>query len=164
MGLIIFGFLTGILMRKFSSWRRKIILGSAILFFLGHLGLFFLPNTASPEPYHYGIVIVFLFFMSLKYSVYYSAILTSVSYFVDQNFLGSAWGIICSTIGLSRCVMPLIQMKIIDSDTNLGNSYKMLSLFVWIFSFISLGFSILINCCDFSTLDQYYKDVILTSK
>lgn len=116
LGLLIFSFFCGWILRKKPNYRRRIILIVSIIYMFAHIGLYFLPNTDSPEGYHFAYVILFLIIMSMQYSVYCSAIVPSPTYFVEKKYLGITWGIIVSSVALSSSVVPLIQMKIIDSD------------------------------------------------
>lgn len=82
-------------------------------YLFSHFLLFFLPNTKSPEYYHYLIVLYFLFSMAFAFAVYYASISTSISFLVDSSVLGTAWGVAGSAIGISQCLVPLIFIAII---------------------------------------------------
>jgi Na+/H+-translocating membrane pyrophosphatase len=80
-----------------------------------------------------------------------------VSYVVSPNVLGTAWGAVGSSLGLSQCLVPLIFIPIINSNFDISISYELVNLFGVAFAAISVLFSIWIICWEnYSVLDRYY--------
>jgi hypothetical protein len=73
-------------------------------------------------------VTFFLVSLSFGLSIHYSAIIVSVPYLVPQKAVGTAFGVIGSAVGFSACAMPFINVALIDSDSDLGISYRRLNL------------------------------------
>lgn len=73
---------------------------------------------------------------------------------VEEKVLGTAWGIAGSVVGFSQCIVPLIFIKIIDSDPNLSISYRSLSLFSCSLAIIPVLFALWIYFRDYRKIDN----------
>jgi MFS family permease len=99
-----FSFLIGKVLNKIPTLKRKIIVFGSILYSVGILASFLLPNIDKSEPvpsYYYGIVGIQFLTISLMMSILYGCLSSSIKYVVDENHLGVGWGVIGSTVGLS---------------------------------------------------------------
>lgn len=68
---------------------------------------------------------------------------------VKKKYVGTAWGIVGSTIGLSECIGPISNTLMISSDDDLGQSYKNLTLYTTGISLMTFIFSAWILFGDF---------------
>lgn len=66
-----------------------------------------------------------------------------------KKYIGTAWGIVGSTIGLSDCVGPITNTLMITSDEDLGQSYKNLTLYTSSIALMTFLFSGMILLGDF---------------
>ncbi len=83
--------------------------------------------------------------MSINFAMYYSCLTSAVSYVVKPCFIGTAWGAVGSSIGLSQCLVPLAFIPIINSDSNLSVSYQRLNYFAIVLAAIPVLFGFWIN-------------------
>ncbi len=100
----VFSFLIGRILTKNPTLKRKIIIFGSILFSVGILATFLLPNidkSCTVPSYYYGIVGIQFLTISLMMSILYGCLSSSIKYVVDENHLGVGWGVIGSTVGLS---------------------------------------------------------------
>lgn len=160
MAMGIFTFILGWMLRKKPSIRRISTLISTCLYLFAHICLYLLPNTEDPRLFDYFVIAFFLFAMSFNFAMYYASLSTSISFVVEANLLGTAWGTVGSSIGLSQCLIPLIFIPIINSDPDISISYQNLNKFGILLAAIPVGFSIWINYWDnYKVLDTYYAKI-----
>lgn len=140
-------------LRKKPSIRRMSIVVSSLLYVIAHLVVYFLPNSPEPQYYHYLVIVIFLVILSVNFTIYYVSLTAAISFLVEEEVLGTAWGIAASMVGFSQCLVPLAFIKIIDSNSDLAISYKSLSLFTTSLAVIPFLFALWIYFRDYSILD-----------
>jgi hypothetical protein len=86
------------------TWRRKSFFLASLLYFLGLAGLYFLPNIRKGDKassFHYVVIAFFCIAMSFIFAEIYSCLCSCIIYVVEKKYLGTAWGVIGSTLGFS---------------------------------------------------------------
>jgi len=104
-------------MSKWTRTRRPLYVLSTLLYLVGQIHLYFLPNTTEPTVFHYIVVIFFSLTLSFGLSIYYTAIIAAVPYIVNKGSMGTAFGVIGCFVGMSQCITPLMNAGLIDSDS-----------------------------------------------
>ncbi len=112
--LVAFSYIISKICSKKPQYRRKIILLVSILFFISITCVYFLPNTDTPTVLHYIVISIFLLMISAMFATEYCALITSITYLVDKESLGTAYGVFGTCLGLSQCLFPLINSSIMD--------------------------------------------------
>jgi len=51
-------------------------------------------------------------------------LITSVSYFVKEEVLGTAYGVAATFLGASQCLFPLVNSAILDQYSDYKESYQ----------------------------------------
>ena len=134
-------FLIGRTLEKRPQIKRKIILTGGIMFCLGMIGSYLLPNietNAKIPTFYYVFVGLQFVTISLMMSILYGCLSSSIKYVVDEENLGIAWGVIGSSVGLSEACGPLIAAAVIESTENLALGYKRLALCVFLISLVAV--------------------------
>lgn len=80
--------------------------------------------------------------------------LTAVVYVVEKKAVGTAFGVVGCAIGLSECVMPFVNVAVIDNDDDLAKSYKNLTLLYVFIAFTPFLFALFILFADFHQMDE----------
>lgn len=91
--------------------RRILILSSTLIYSIGLLAMYYLPNVTENDKtsiFHYVIISFQFLTVSYLLSVLYGVLSSSIVYIVSPKYLGIAWGVIGSTIGFSEATSPLI--------------------------------------------------------
>lgn len=154
----LFSIIFGIIMSRKPTIKRNIYMASTFLYFVGHIGLYLLPQTQNPTPSYYVVIAFFCLTLSFSFSIFYCVILVAVPYVVEPKTVGTAFGVIGSVVGLSQCIMPWINIAIIDSNDDLSISYKSLNFAFIIFSFIAFALALYIKCGPFEKIDTKLED------
>jgi hypothetical protein len=95
----------------------------SILFFLAMCGLYLLPNTKEPTASHYIMICVCLLMISAMFATEYCALITSITYLVDEDSMGTAYGVVGTSLGMCQCFVPLVNSSILDQYTQQDLSY-----------------------------------------
>lgn len=107
----IISYVLGLMLDKKPKLRRVIIFSSTILYTIGLLVVYYLPNVSGDDEtpiFHYIVICLQLFTLSYLISILYGVLSSSIVYIVSPKYLGIAWGVIGSTIGFSEATSPLI--------------------------------------------------------
>lgn len=96
--------------------------------------------------------------MSFSFAIYYTGILSSIPCIVPEKSVGTAFGVIGCVVGLSQCVVPFMNIAIIDSDPELSISYKRLNLVYILIAFAALCMAIYIKCGPLDIVDSKFED------
>jgi hypothetical protein len=83
--LVFFGYGLSRICASNAKWRRKILLGVSIAYFIFISIVYFLPNTKEPTAIYYVVIGIFLLLMSMMFACEYCALIGSTSYFVDKS-------------------------------------------------------------------------------
>jgi len=127
--LVFFGYGIQKICATNPKWRRKILLGSSISYFIFISWLYLLPNTTEPTAIYYIVICIFLLIMSLMFACEYCALVGASSYFVHKSELGTAYALATTALGACQCFGPLVNSAILNQYTELDKSYELLSLF-----------------------------------
>ena len=100
-GLSILSIIVGKTFIHYPHLRRGSFLLSTCLFFVMMVCLYFLPNTSDPSAWHYIFIILFLISMSFAFTIFYAGVSPAISYIVEEESIGTAWGVVGTAIGLS---------------------------------------------------------------
>ena len=102
------------------------------------------------------MVTLFLFSLALYATVYYASLTSAAPFLVKKSVLGTAWGIVGSSIGFVQCIIPLCYIFIIQRKANLAEAYSDLTLFSCGLIFITTLFAAWIFIRDYKILDTKY--------
>ncbi len=78
---------------------------------MGTLGIYLLPNNTDASqvsPFDYVVIALFLVSISFMSGNIYTALSSSVSLLTDKRRLGTAWGVIGTSLSLGETISPLI--------------------------------------------------------
>ena len=129
------------------------VIGKA-LYLVALIVLYQMPKTDSPSSLYYIMVIVFLLMMSFNWAVFHSIVEPCIAYYVQEQHLGTAWGIVGSTLGLCQSIFSLVNIWITSSSKSELLSYSYLMLNYIVVGGVSLGVGLWIRCRDYSRLDS----------
>ncbi len=104
-------FFLGFVLKRKPKLRRILVASSTIIYSIGLLLMYLLPNVDNnEEPTILHYIVISLQFVTVSYSlsILYGVLSSSIVYIVSAKNLGIGWGVIGSTIGFSEAISPLV--------------------------------------------------------
>jgi len=124
------------------------------LYFVALIFLSLIPQTDTPSSLNYLVVILFLFIMSFNWAVFHSILEPCIAYYVEEKALGSAWGVVGSSLGLSQSIFSLMNIGITSSSKSLLKSYEKLIIYYIVIAGLALLVACWIRFRDYTPLDK----------
>lgn len=155
----ILSILFSIVMNKHPKTRRTLMVASTVLYLVGQIVLYFLPDTQEPTAWYYVVISFFCLTNGFGFAILFSGLQAAIPYVVEKKTIGTAYGVLGCAVGFSQCLMPFVNIAIIDSDPDLSISYTTLNLFYIGFATISLSLAVYIKCGAFESVDQKFSDL-----
>jgi hypothetical protein len=153
-----FSIVLGKFIELFPAQKRNIMIGSRLLYFLALIALIQIPQTDDPTTLNYFFIIAFLLIMSFNWAVFHSVLEPSLAYFVKESELGTALGIMGSSIGLCQSVFSLMNIKVMGSSKSLLKSYSTLIFNYIIIAGVAVALAIWVRIRDYHTLDKEFSE------
>lgn len=146
-------------MQNYSKYRRLLVLASSLVYFTFMIILYLLPNTSSPSPIYYILVAMFLCSMSMGLATFYSILCPSIAYVVDEDCLGTAWGVVGTMYGLAEFLVPFINSWAIDQGSTLAEGYTNLSFLAIFLCFLPSFFQLRLYFGPYQIIDQTLQKI-----
>lgn len=86
--------LYGYLANRFQNRRKLLILFVPTIAVLAHIIVFLMPHTAEADAFTYIFISLGLLVLGLAFSGYVSIVVPSISLVVDENIIGTAFGLL----------------------------------------------------------------------
>ena len=156
--LIPFSLVLGKLIEVIPAQKRNLMILSKALYFGMLIWVSNLETTDRPTSFYYAVIIAFLLVMSFNWAVFHSIVEPITSYYVKEEHMGTAWGVIGSTLGFTQSVFSVCNIVITGSSLSQLKSYSSLIKMFVIVGGLSLLIAIWIRFRDYSILDKTYEE------
>lgn len=123
--------LYGFIANKFPNKRKLLIFLVPTIATLSHFVIFIIPNNKEGSLLTYTLIVLGLFLLGVAFSGYVSIVVPSISLVVDDNILGTAFGLLGMANATSESVFPMISSVVIEhwsSGEDESDGYKINSL------------------------------------
>jgi hypothetical protein len=125
----IFSFLSSIFWFLSKIKRTNAFIWIPLISLIAFIILFFLPNSDSPQTYHYGLGILCLFLIGLASGGYLIYFLPATIVTIKLEYSGTAYGLNNSFCNLNYILIPYLSSLIVKSFSEKAIGYKYVNLF-----------------------------------